>query len=136
MRLVDVLGGAQRAPRTKPRAARIATELARLAEGQGMPEALEQSRACYRHDPDNQRRAKPPIRAAAPRPRPTTRWSNPSATLNAPTPRISSCASILRQVADVYRTFIGDTLWFSVLNQSCNWTTEFDEKDVDSCASW
>ena len=134
VRLINVLGGAQRAAKDDQERTRIATELARLAEGQrNAQKAIEQYKSLLRHDPDNRE-----AREALMRLYTQTEGHNALVELlrqqleRTDPKNLELRISILRQVADVYRTFIkSDTALVSVLNQIVQLDEQIDEKDVD-----
>jgi tetratricopeptide (TPR) repeat protein len=120
VRLINILGGAQRAAKGDQERTRIATELARLAEGQrNAQKAIEQYKSLLRHDPDNRE-----ARDALMRLYKQTEGYNALVELlrqqlERTDPKdLETRIKILREVADVYRTFIkSDTALVSVLNQ-------------------
>lgn len=132
-RLLGVLQAAQRASSNDEEKARLATELARLSESQlSAQKAIEQYKSVLRHDADNVE-----AREALKRLYKQTEGYNALVELlrqqleRTDPAQYEARLAILREVADVYRTFIkSDTALVSVLNQIVHLDEKVDEEDV------
>jgi tetratricopeptide (TPR) repeat protein len=133
-RLISVLQAAHRALEDGEEKATIATELARLAEGQkNAQRAVEQYKGVLRHDPDNEE-----AREALKRLYKQTEGYNALVELlrqqleRTDPDDIPARTAILREVAGVYRAYIkSDTALVSVLNQIVQLDEKIDEQDVE-----
>ena len=134
-RLMDVLGAAQRSLRdgSKEKSA-IATELARLAEGQANAQkAIEQYKAVLRNDPDHAE-AREKLKSLYKQ----TQSHNALVELlrqqleRLPAEQYQERLGVLREVATIYREYIkNDTALLSVLNQIVQLDDKLDEHDVN-----
>jgi golgin subfamily B member 1 len=133
-RLIEVLQNAQRALKDGAEKTAIATEIARLAEGQeNAQKAIEQYKGVLRQDPDNSA-----ARDALKRLYKQTQGYNALVELlrqqleRTDPSAYETRLGILREVAAVYRQYIkSDTALVSVLNQIVQLDEKLDENDVD-----
>lgn len=132
-RLMDVLGAAQRAMKDGPEKNVLATEIARLAEGQANAQkAIEQYKGVLRQDPNNVE-----AREALKRLYKQTQGYNALVELlrqeleRTDAADLAKRVEILREVAAVYRQYLkSETALVSVLNQIVQLDEKLDENDV------